>query len=59
MRFKASISIIFAVFYPTYSSHTTPEELDPDPWLSNVKWARQYYEYGLGLRDEAPKWIPW
>ena len=46
-------------YYPTYSSHTTPEELDPDPWLSNVKWARQYYEYGLGLRDAPPKLIPW
>ena len=34
-------------------------ELAPDPWLSNVKWARQYYEYGLGLRDAPPKLIPW
>ena len=34
-------------------------ELDPDPWRSNVKWARQYYEYDLGLRDAPPKLIPW
>lgn len=46
-------------YYATHTSHTSPEELDPDPWVSNVKWMRQYYEYGLGLRDTAPKLIPW
>ena len=46
-------------YYPTYTTHHSPEELDSDPWLSNIRWVRQYYEYGLGLRDEAPKWIPW
>jgi len=43
----------------SYRSHHSPEVLDPDPWVSNVKWMRQYYEYGLGLRDIAPKLIPW
>ena len=46
-------------YQPTYRSHASPEALDPDPWLSNVKWVRHYYEYGLGLRDTAPKQIPW
>lgn len=46
-------------YQPSYRSHASPEVLDPDPWLSNVKWVRQYYEYGLGLRDTAPKLIPW
>lgn len=46
-------------YQTTYRSHASPEELDPDPWLSNVKWVRHYYEYGLGLRDTAPKLIPW
>ena len=46
-------------YFPAYRSHTTPEELDPDPWLSNVKWVKYYYQYGLGLRDEKPKLVPW
>lgn len=48
-----------ALFYPSYRSHSTPEALDADPWLNSVKWTRQYYEYGLGLRDEKPKLVPW
>jgi hypothetical protein len=47
------------IYLASYRSHHSPEVLDADPWVSNVKWMRQYYEYGLGLRDTAPKLIPW
>lgn len=45
--------------YTGAPSHHAPEKLDPDPWLSNLKWIRQNYEYGLGLREDKPKFIRW
>lgn len=45
--------------YPYEQSHTTPEQLDDDPFESNVLWVRAKYEFGLGDRPTPPAWIPW
>lgn len=45
--------------YPYEQSHTTPEQLDDDPFESNVLWVRANYEFGLGDRLTPPAWIPW
>ncbi len=41
-------------YYPPFLSHTRPEKLAEDPFLSSVKWNIARLEYGSGRRKQPP-----
>lgn len=44
-------------YYPMSVTHHFPETFADDPFESNVLWVRAWLRWGLGQRDEPPRWI--
>ena len=45
--------------YPNFQTHAEPETFHADPYENSVLWTRAFLEFSVGLRDTAPRWIPW